>query len=119
MFEPNYCDAHPEMRLRVERYGYARNIWNCAFAEEGWAYAAEGVFAVSPNPDNRTSYMVFERDATPAEDGGTWRAPVSGRALRETEDGFLDEDGAFAYPKIGVIACIGVEDGVFIGVRPA
>ena len=118
MFEPNYRDAHPAMRARMERHGYARNIWDCAHAQQGWRCTAEGSFEVSPNPDNRTSYMVFEREMPLEGTGHAWAAPVSGRALRETDDGFLDEDGCFAYPRIGGIACLAEEDGVFVG-RPA
>ena len=119
LFEPNYRDAPPQMRARMERHGYARNIWDCAQAQPGWTCTAQGDFAVSPNPDNRTSYLVFERSAPLPGDAPVWCAPVSGRALHETADGFRDADGAFAYPKIGGIACLAEDDGIFIGVRPA
>jgi hypothetical protein len=118
MFEPNYRDAEPAMRARMERHGYAKNIWDAAHRQPGWTCIREGAFKVSPNPDNKTSYMVFARDNPLDSLNCIWTAPMTGRSLRETGDGFVDEDGCFAYPRIGGIACLAEEDGVFIGAAP-
>ena len=118
MFEPDYRDAHPEMRRRMETHGYARNIWDAAHAQEGFDCVAEGTFEVSPNPDNRTSYMAFVRRDPPPPAPARYVAPASGTPLAEFEGHFVDADGCFGYPVIGGIACLAEEDGVFLGYPP-
>lgn len=118
MFEPNYRDAHPEMRARMDTHGYARNIWDVAHAQRGFDCIAEGTFEVSPNPDNRTSYMVFVRKEPPTAVPIRHVAPVSGAPLAEFEGHLVDADGCFGYPVIGGIACLAEEDGVFLGYSP-
>ncbi|MEL7152193.1 MAG: methyltransferase domain-containing protein [Pseudomonadota bacterium] len=118
LFEPNFRDAHPAMKARMEQHGYACNIWDVAEAQAGFTRVASGNFEVSPNPDNRTSYLVMRRD-TPMPDGPVqMRAPGSDTALFETPDGYQCVDGSFAYPVLGGIACLSEEDGVFLGTAP-
>lgn len=118
LFEPNYRDAHPEMRARMEMHGYAQNIWDIAEAQAGFTKIASGDFEVSPNPDNRTSYLVMSRDVPLPDTGQHMRAPRRKTPLFETADGYQCVDGSFAYPKIGGIACLAEEDGVFLGTVP-
>ena len=115
LFEPNYRDAHSEMRARMEIHGYARNIWEVTKAQPGFTTIASGDFEVSPNVDNRTSYLVLCRDAPLPNTGTNMRAPASGTPLYETPDGYRCVDGSFAYPKLENIACLAEEDGVFLG----
>lgn len=118
LFEPNYRDAPPRMRERMDRHGYARNIWDVACGQPGFTCVASGDFEVSPNPDNRTSYLAFTRDdPLPARDE-CLVSPTTGTALRPIDGAFADNDGCFAYPVIGEIMCLTEEDGIFIGCPP-
>lgn len=115
LFEPNYRDAHPEMRARMELHGYARNIWDVAEAQPDFTPIASGSFKVSPTPDNRTSYLVLLRNTTLEDTGTHICAPGNGTPLMETPDCYRCIDGSFAYPIIDNIACLAEEDGVFLG----
>lgn len=115
LFEPNYRNAHPAMRDRMEQHGYARNIWDVAEAQSGFTCIATGDFKVSPNPDNKTSYLVMRRDVPLPDMPAKLIAPGSGTPLFETPDGYQCIDGSFAYPVLSGIACLSEEDGVFLG----
>lgn len=115
MFEPNYRAAHTAMRTRMERHGYARNIWDVAFAQPGWTNVCEGRMEVSPNEDNHTSYMAFRRDDPVTVPHPRYRDPASGLLLHAHAGALADEAGCMAYPMVGGIACLGAEDAIFIG----
>ena len=115
LFEPNYRDATPRMRARMETHGYARNIWDVAETQKGFSRVSSGTFDVSPNQDNQTSYLIMSRDVPLPEAKVQLRSPASDTLLFETADGYQCIDGSFAYPHIAGIDCLAEEDGVFLG----
>lgn len=118
MFEPNYRTATPVMRARMERHGYARNTWDAAHGQPGFDCIAEGDFEISPNPDNRTSYMIFQRRSLLPESPVCHIAPVTGIPLERRDGYYRDIEGCMAYPIIEGVACLAEEDGIFIGQPP-
>lgn len=115
LFEPNYRDAHPEMRKRMDRHGYAQNTWDVAEAQAEFSIVAQGSFEFSPNPDNRTSFIALCRNEPLPNTGTRMRAPGSEIDLYDTPDGYRCVDGSFAYPRIDGVACLAEEDGIFLG----
>lgn len=118
MLEPNYRDAHPQMRTRMEKHGYAQNIWDVAHAQAGFECIEEGMLTVSPNPDNATSYMVFRRTVPLEAPEATYVSSQDGRPMSRFSGGFIDDADCMAFPVFCDIACLAPEDGIFLGHNP-
>ncbi len=118
MFEPNYRDADPEMRARMEKHGYSRIIWDEAHAQPGFQCVSEGKFDVSPNPSNQTSYMVFVREEAIPDLPISYVSPVSRSPLTSYDAVHLDEERCFGFPIISGISCLAEEDAVFLDHAP-
>jgi hypothetical protein len=118
IMEPNYRDARPEMKARMERHGYARNIWDAALAQQGYTVIAEGVFETATNPLNRTSYLIACRDRTPPMPESVYSSSVNQSPLRRLDDLWLDANDCMAFPILNGINCFAPEDAVFVGCQP-
>jgi hypothetical protein len=118
ILEPNYRDASPEMRARMERHGYARNIWDEAERQAGFELVAEGKFINTANPLNRTSYMILKRTAVGESGPYVPASPLDGTQLSRRPQILLDENNCFCFPVVGDILCLDPEDAIFVGCDP-
>jgi len=120
MLEPDYRAAGPEMRARMERHGYARNIWAESEAQPGFDLLAEGTLENSVNPLNATSYRVFaRREPVADEPTDVLASPLDKSPLRSSGDVMLDAAACFGFPVIAGIVCLAREDAIFLGCDPA
>lgn len=119
LLEPNYRDADPDMRARMEMHGYARNIWDVALAQPGFELLAHGTLCQSPNPLNKTSYLIFKRTISIEPAQAPFISPIDGNSLHIDGDNLLvDQNLCFAFPIVQNIYCLAIEDGIFVGCNP-
>lgn len=119
MLEPDYRSAGPEMRARMERHGYARNISAESERQPGFELLAEGVLQTSVNPLNATSYRVFaRREPTLQSVSHVLASPLNGSRLTHSGNAMIDALRCFGFPIIADIACLAPEDAIFLGCDP-
>ncbi|MBX2806319.1 MAG: class I SAM-dependent methyltransferase [Hyphomicrobiales bacterium] len=118
IMEPNYRDAEPEMKARMEAHGYARNIWDVALNQPDYDIIDQGSFENVPNPLNRTSYIVARRRRVPQLQD-ILVSPIDGIPLTRHESAWIDGNSCMAFPIFNGIHCLAPEDAVFVGCNPA
>ena len=117
-FEPDYADAHDAMRRRMERHGYARDIFTAARALKDFSLIEAGRLDHPVNPDNATSFIALERTNAQADAApGALADPLSRQGLTPVDGGFRDAAGDFVYPRLNGAACLAPGDGVLLGER--
>lgn len=116
LFEPDHDSAPPQMRARMERHGYARDIFQAAQALDGFEIVARKRLSNPVNPDNATSLIVLARTSPPDRPApGRLADPLTRRALTAIPGGFEDAAGALIYPVLQGVACLAPGDGVLLG----
>lgn len=118
LFEPDYRAASPEGKARMEKLGYALEIFEAAAALADFDMLFRRPLAASPNPLNPTSVICLKRKG-----GGRARlhrkSPLSGLDLAHKGD-HLAEQGAGAsavFPILAGVECLRRSDAVMKIIR--
>ncbi len=116
LFEPDYSSASSAMRARMERHGYAQDIFVAAEALEGFEIVDRKRLESPVNPDNATSLIALARIHPPGDPApGRLADPLTRRPLIAVPGGFEAQDGAMAYPSLYGVSCLSPDDGVLLG----
>ena len=116
LLEPDYETASDTMRARMERHGYACDIFKAAQALPDFEIVTRRPLRRPVNPDNATSLIALERKQPPARPApGRLADPVTRNAMTSTAGGFEDASGTFVYPQINQIACLAPSAGGLLG----
>ncbi|WP_019959662.1 class I SAM-dependent methyltransferase [Woodsholea maritima] len=118
LFEPNYREASPAQRQRMEAMGYARDIWECAEALSDFEVLASAPLDVTIRADNQTYILILKRKTPLARTDFAWQNPLTHSPLLDVDGSLVDEEGCFFFPKFKDIFCLAPEDAVFAGLSP-
>lgn len=111
LIEPGYELASDEARARMESLGYCRNLPGHA-ADLGMKVLRHELFPHSANPLNPTAITVIEKDPTASLGAADWVCPKYRTPLETFDDCEFSEEAMRAYPRLGGIPCLRIEDGI-------
>jgi len=111
LLEPAYELATEEIRARMDKHGYAKNLPNIA-KELGYKVIEYRLFDHSSNPLNPTAIIIIEKQSE-SSNGPDLVCPVTHSPLIPYNDSFLTtETGYITYPILEGISCLLKENAI-------
>ena len=116
LFEPSWEHANSEIRSRMEKHGYVRDLPR-HISEAGGKLVPVKALPNSLNPLNPTfCYVVDSKGNSRSCDSpsSTFSCPRSGAPLHKHHGYWWSEEGGWAYPEIDGIPCLRTKHGVMM-----
>jgi uncharacterized protein YbaR (Trm112 family) len=112
LLEPGYEFASEKSRNRMDQHGYCKNLGG--FSKElGFDVSKHELFPLTVNPLNPTSILVIPKNSTSESTKGVFACPKYKTPLREYRGALYSEEALVAYPILGGIPCLRIENGIF------
>ncbi len=114
LFEPNYSTAHQEMKDRMLKHDYVRNIEEHLSTMDSILIREKYIMEVQETTNNLTTCWVLEKKE---KHDATYHltCPISGCRLESHANFLYAPEAGLAYPKIGDVMCLNKDDAIFIG----
>ena len=112
LLEPGYELADQEARERMDRLGYCRNIRKIAVSN-GYDVIAHEFFPVTSNRLNPTAMTIIRKKETSDLPLHTLSCPKFKTPLIEIGNMLFSQEALVAYPIMGGIPCLRIENGIF------
>lgn len=114
-FEPDYAKAPPAMKARMNKHGYAQDIFSVIDALPDFETLKTYRLDHPSTVLNATSVIIAKRKLPLSPSDEIWADPLEGRPLKAVPGGLEDERGNFIYPELHGIKCLNPDDGVLMG----
>ena len=107
LLEPAYELAGAKARKRMEKHGYARNLYRTA-KSLGFKVIEHRLFDYSANPLNPTGLMIIEKKNAANAKGisNPLACPITKLPLLKARSSFYCKEGMLAYPVVEGIPCL-------------
>lgn len=119
LLEPGYEWASAEAKNRMDSHGYCKHLGQIS-SDLGYEVIRHEPFTVSLNPMNPTGLTVLRKQTINSSDRSAdvfacprWKTP-----LRDLGEVYYSDEGLMAYPVIGGIPCLRVENGILASQLP-
>lgn len=110
LFEPGYELASLEAKERMDSHGYCKNLVGVA-ESLGFNVIKHELIDSIYNPLNPTAMVVISK-CTEETPSSIFACPIYKTPLVETEAAMYSEKALVAYPKLGGISCLKIENGI-------
>jgi hypothetical protein len=115
LFEPDYLNAHLEMKKRIMKNDYVRNISDVLSRISSINIIDKFVMDLSQNPDNLTTCWIIEKVNKTTSVKNKMVCPFTTGDLKEYSDMMYSSKAGAGFPKINEITFLNKQDAVFIG----
>ncbi len=112
LLEPGYELAHDEARQRMDSHGYCKNLRGIA-TSLGYDVREHGLFPFVANPLNPTAITIIRKDEGTPPPAHVLACPKFKTPLEPFGDCLFSPEALLAYPVIGGIPCLRIENGIF------
>ena len=113
LLEPAYELANSEARKRMEAHGYCRNLKGIA-ETLGYEVISQALFPLCANPLNPTGITIIKKSDVSAEPATHILACPKYKTPLQKIDGMLfSPEALVAYPIVGGIPCLRIDNGIF------
>lgn len=111
LLEPGYELASAEAQQRMEAHGYCRNLPGIARAL-GYDVQRHSLFPLSVNPLNPTAMTIIRKGDDGAAAAHVLACPQFKTPLQEIDHMLFSAEALRAYPIVGGIPCLRLENGI-------
>jgi ubiquinone/menaquinone biosynthesis C-methylase UbiE len=112
LLEPGYELANDEARRRMESHGYCKNL-NGIANSLGYDVLEHKLFPFSANPLNPTAITIIKKDEDATPPSFILACPKFKTPLEEIGNMLFSPEALVAYPIVGGIPCLRIENGIF------
>jgi ubiquinone/menaquinone biosynthesis C-methylase UbiE/uncharacterized protein YbaR (Trm112 family) len=112
LLEPGYELASDEAKRRMDQHGYCKNISAIALSL-GYQVLRHELFPFSANPLNPTAITIIKKDPVNAPVSNFLACPQFHTPLEQIENMLFSEEALVAYPIVGGIPCLRIDNGIF------
>jgi len=117
LFEPDYSTAHKEMKERMEKNDYVRNIADQLSKINSINIIDKFVMDIQQNPDNLTTCWIIEKTNKVDSVINKMVCPFTNGSMKEYNDMIYSPKAGVGYPIINGYYFLNKNDAVFIGER--
>lgn len=114
LFEPDFSTAPSEMRERMLKHDYVRNIDENLSKMDSVVVKERFIMDIQETENNLTTCWIIEKK-TKSEATNKFVCPISGCQLIEYPNFMYSPETGLAYPWLGNFRCINKTDAIFIG----
>ncbi len=111
LLEPGYELASEEAKQRMEHHGYCKNLQGIA-QQLGYKVIKHELFPSTANPLNPTALTIIEKLHDSETPSDALACPKFKTPLKQTGDALYSPEALVAYPIIGGIPCLRIENGI-------
>jgi ubiquinone/menaquinone biosynthesis C-methylase UbiE len=112
LLEPSYELANENARRRMELHGYCKNLKG--FCEDKkWDVLEHKLFPLTANPLNPTALTIIRKQVSCSSPSYILACPKLKTPLVEIDNILFSAESCMAYPIIGGIPCLRIENGIF------
>ena len=112
LFEPSWENASDQIRKRMKKHGYIRNLPQ-TISELGCELVSTRALSFSLNENNPTYCYVIEKERRSRSNSNLFACPKTGNVLHN-KNGYLYSDGGWAYPVIEDIPCLRANNAILM-----
>jgi hypothetical protein len=112
LLEPGYELAGHEARKRMDRHGYCKNLKETALSN-GYDVLEHTLFPVAVNPLNPTALTIIRKEKVADLPFHVLACPKFKTPLMEIGNMMYSPEALVAYPIVGGIPCLRIENGIF------
>ncbi len=113
LLEPAYELVPAEIRQRMEKHGYCRNLPEIA-GQLGYKVVRHELFPFPANPANPTALLIIEKKSQAGRPDHEFACPKHLVPLEKFDGFYYSPEALVAYPIIAGIPCLRIENGVFV-----
>ena len=112
LLEPGYELSNEEIRQRMDSHGYCKNL--PAIAKSlGYDVLKHQLFSSSANPLNPTALTVISKQSNTDLPENVFACPKFKTPITLINNAFYSPEALVAYPIIGDIPCLRIQNGIF------
>ena len=115
LFEPDFATAHAEMRKRMLKHDYVRNISDLLLKMDYINIIDKYVMEIQENKDNLTTCWIIKKKQKKNTEVGKMVCPFTKGRLIDYPDLLYSPNAGLAYPKISNFIFLNKYDAIFIG----
>lgn len=112
LLEPGYELSNQEIRDRMERHGYCKNLKEIC-EKLNYKIIRHELFPHTANPLNPTAITIIEKKTSKDRPSTIFACPRYKDALIETSDGLYGKESLSIYPIINGIPCLKTSNAIF------
>lgn len=112
LLEPGYEFASEEARQRMDSHGYCKNLKEISHSL-GYEVLKHELFPYTSNPLNPTALTIISKESDTALPSGVFACPKFKTPLKEIDNALYSPEALVAYPILGGIPCLRIENGIF------
>lgn len=115
LFEPDFLTAHDEMKKRMLKHDYVRNISDEIDKINSVNLIEHFVINNHENMNNLTTCWIIEKKSKKPSEKQKMICPFSHETLIDYKDMMFSPNTGLAYPKINEITLLNKNDAIFLG----
>ncbi len=112
LLEPGYELANKEAQDRMDAHGYCKNLKKVA-QSLGYNVLRHELFPIIAVPLNPTAITIISKQCDIELPFDVFACPEFKTPLQKTNDALYSEEALVAYPILGGIPCLRIENGIF------
>lgn len=112
LLEPGYELADDASRRRMDAHGYCKNLKGIS-ESLGYHVLRHNLFPVTLNPLNPTAITIIKKDCDAMPPSNILACPKYKTSLEEIGGMLFSPEALVAYPIVGGIPCLRIENGIF------
>lgn len=112
LLEPGYEFASETVKRRMDSHGYCKNLKETSQAL-GYQVERHELFEWNPHPQNPTSLTVISKNSNTQSPVNVFACPKLKTPLETIDNTLYSPEAMTAYPILGGIPCLRIENGIF------
>lgn len=112
LLEPGYELASEEARQRMDSHGYCKNLKEISHSL-GYEVLKHELFPYTSNPLNPTALTIISKQSDTELPSDIFACPKFKTPLKKFDNALYSPEALVAYPILGGIPCLRIENGIF------
>lgn len=112
LLEPGYELASEEARQRMDSHGYCKNLKEISHSL-GYEVLKHELFPYTSNPLNPTALTIISKQSDTDLPSDIFACPKFKTPLKKIDNALYSPEALVAYPILGGIPCLRIENGIF------